>query len=36
MNTLINVQYNAYNSTKEVLKDFRDKHEHEIQNKLTC
>ena len=35
-NTHTNVQYDAYNSTKEVLKDFRDKHEHKIQNKLTC
>ena len=34
-NTHTNVQYDAYNSTK-VLKDFRDKHEHKIQNKLTC
>ena len=35
-NTHTNVQYDAYNSTKEVLKDFRDKHEHKIQNKSTC
>ena len=35
-NTHTNVQYDAYNSTKEVLKDFRDKHEHKIQNKLKC
>ena len=29
-------RYDAYNSTKEVLKDFCNKHEHKIQNKSTC
>ena len=32
-NTHTNVQYDAYNSTKEVLKDFLDRHEHKFQNK---
>ena len=35
-NTHTNVQYDFYNSTKEVLKDFRSEHEDKLQNQLTC
>ena len=30
-----NIQYDAYNSTKEVLKDFRSGHENKLLNQLT-
>ncbi|CAB4042679.1 Hypothetical predicted protein, partial [Paramuricea clavata] len=30
-----NIQYDAYNSTKEVLKDFRSRHENKLLNQLT-
>jgi sulfite reductase alpha subunit-like flavoprotein len=30
-----NIQYDAYNSTKEVLKDFRSGHEDKLLNQLT-
>ena len=35
-NTHTNIQYDVYNSTKEVLKDFRSGHEEKLQNQLTC
>ena len=35
-NTHTNIQYDVYNSTKEVLKDFRSEHEEKLQNQLTC
>ncbi|CAB4037035.1 Hypothetical predicted protein [Paramuricea clavata] len=35
-NTHTNIQYDFYNSTKEVLKDFRSEHEDKLQNQLTC
>ena len=35
-NTHTNIQYDVYNSTKEVLKDFRSEHEENLQNQLTC
>ena len=35
-NTHTNVQYDFYNSTKEVLKDFRSEHEDKLKNQLTC
>jgi hypothetical protein len=35
-NTHTNIQYDFYNSTKEVLKDFRSEHEDKLKNQLTC
>ncbi|CAB4011028.1 Hypothetical predicted protein [Paramuricea clavata] len=35
-NTHTNIQYDFYNSTKEVLEDFRSEHEDKLQNQLTC
>ena len=35
-NNNTNIQYDAYNSTKEVVKDFRSGHEDKLQNKLSC
>ena len=35
-NTHTNIQYDVYNSTKEVLKDFRSEQEEKLQNQLTC
>ena len=35
-NNHINIQYDVYNSTKEVLKEFRSGHEDKLQNQLTC
>ena len=35
-NTHNNIQYDFYNSTKEVLKDFRSEHEDKLKNQLTC
>ena len=34
--THTNIQYDFYNSTKEVLKDFRSEHEDKLKNQLTC
>ena len=31
-----NIQYDVYNSTKQVLKDFRSGQEDKLQNQLTC
>ena len=33
--SIYNIQYDAYNSTKEVLKDFRSGHENKLLNQLT-
>ena len=35
-NNHINVQYDMYNSTKEVLKDFRSRQENKLQSQLVC
>ncbi|CAB4009196.1 Hypothetical predicted protein [Paramuricea clavata] len=35
-NTHTNIQYDFYNSTKEVLKDFRSEHDDKLKNQLTC
>ena len=35
-NTHTNIQYDFYNSTKEVLKDFRSEHEDKLKNQLIC
>ena len=35
-NNNTNIQYDAYNSTKEVIKDFRSGHEDKLQNQLSC
>ena len=34
--THTNIQYDVYNSTKDVLKDFRSGHEDKLLNQLTC
>ena len=35
-NTHTDIQYDFYNSTNEVLKDFRSEHEDKLKNQLTC
>ena len=35
-NNHTNVQYDMYNSTKEVLKDFRSRQENKLQSQLVC
>ena len=35
-NNYTNIQYDVYNSTKEVLKTFHSAHEDKLQNQLTC
>ena len=35
-NNHTNIQYDVYQSTKQVLKDFRSTHEDKLQNQLTC
>ena len=35
-NTRTNIQYDVYNSAKEVLKDFPSEHEEKLQNQLNC
>ena len=35
-NNNTNIQYDVYNSTKEVLKTFHSVHEDKLQNQLTC
>ena len=35
-NSHTNVQYDVYNSTKEVLKDVRSRHENKLQSQLVC